>query len=68
MNSSPTPEDGREGSDHHPGPVVVPIADDLDGTMDEWLADLHRREPRALPRTTVHLLDDARSESSRDRT
>lgn len=44
-------------------PVVVPIPDAFDVTMDEWLAGLRGEEPRALRRSTVELLDEARSES-----
>ena len=46
------------------GPVVVPIPDDFDGTMDEWLVSVRGDEPRTLPRSTAALLDEARSEAT----
>ena len=45
-------------------PVVVPIPDDFDGTMDEWLVSVRGDEPRTLPRSTAALLDEARSEAT----
>lgn len=45
-------------------PVVVPIPDDFDVTMAEWLASVRGDEPRTLPRATAELLDEARSEAT----
>lgn len=39
-------------------PSVVPIPDDLDLTMDEWLTSLRGEEPRTLPGSTAELLDE----------
>lgn len=44
-------------------PVVVPIPDDFDTTMDEWLAGLRGEAPRSLARSSAELLDEARSDS-----
>lgn len=44
--------------------VVVPIADDEVGSMDEWMRSLRRPgEPRVLSRPTYVLLDEARAEA-----
>lgn len=52
------PSDTRET-----GPVVVPIVEEFDLSMDEWLATLRRDELIELPESTADLLAAARSES-----
>jgi hypothetical protein len=45
-------------------PVVVPIADEDIGSMDDWMRSLRGPgEPRVLSRPTYVLLDEARAEA-----
>jgi len=44
--------------------VVVPIPDDFENTMDEWMVSVRGDEPRTLPRLAADLLDEARSEAT----
>ena len=48
---------------HEIDPVVVPIAEEFEISMDEWLADLRDGEPLILSLSTAQLLADARAES-----
>ena len=48
---------------HETDPVVVPIAEAFEMSMDEWLADLRDGEPLILSVSTAELLADARAES-----
>lgn len=44
-------------------PVVVPVPDDFDVTMDEWLVSVRGDEPRTVARATAELLDEVRAEA-----
>lgn len=48
---------------HEIDPVVVPIAEEFEMSMDEWLASLRDAEPTILSLPTAQLLADARTES-----
>lgn len=48
---------------HEVDPVVVPIVEEFELSMDEWLAGLVGDEPLALPISTADLLAAARAES-----
>ena len=48
---------------HEIDPAVVPIAEEFEMSMDEWLADLRDGEPLILSVSTAELLADARAES-----
>lgn len=45
-----------------PDPAVVPIADDSDGSIDDWLRSLMRDEPIELSVTGAELVAEARAE------
>ncbi len=45
-----------------PDPAVVPIADDSDGSIDDWLTSLMRDEPIELSVTGADLVAEARAE------
>ena len=45
-----------------PDPAVVPIVDDSDGSMDDWLRALVRDEPSELSVTGADLVAEARAE------
>ena len=47
---------------HEIDPVVVPIAEEFETSMDEWLASLRDGEPSTLSLSTAQLLGDARAE------
>ena len=47
---------------HEIDPVVVPISEEFEMSMDEWLAGLRGIKPSVLPISTVQLLADARAE------
>lgn len=47
---------------HEIDPVVVPIVEEFEITMDEWLAGLRGDEPLTLSISTAQLLADARAE------
>ena len=44
-------------------PVVVPIDEEFELSMDDWLAGVRRDEPLVLPESTASLLAAARAES-----
>jgi len=45
-----------------PDPAVVPIVDDSDGSLDDWLRSLVRDEPLELSVTGADLVAEARAE------
>lgn len=45
-----------------PDPAVVPIVDDSDGSMDDWLRSLVRDEPIELAVSGADLVAEARAE------
>ncbi len=46
----------------NPDPAVVPIDDDSDGSIDDWLTSLRRDEPIELSVTGADLVAEARAE------
>ena len=48
---------------HEIDPVVVPIAEEFEMSMDEWLASLRDVGSTILSLSTAQLLADARAES-----
>lgn len=51
----------RRAEDFELDPVVVPIPDDGEGSVDEWLASLLHDEPIELPIPAAQLLADVRA-------
>ena len=45
-------------------PVVVPIIQDFDVTIDEWLASLRRDEPLIMAVSGAELVAEARSDET----
>ena len=48
---------------HEIDPVVVPIAEEFEMSMDEWLAGLRGIKPSVFSISSVQLLADVRAES-----
>jgi hypothetical protein len=44
-------------------PVVVPILDEFEVSLNDWLATVRRDEPVVLPEPTANLLAAAHAES-----